>query len=370
MPRWQLDLLRTQGSDGLRWQALVDRLADKDKDLHFTPDYAHIYELTYGQAAYLAVYGDEQDYVLLPFVRHDVTELPFMQSHRGGRPLYDIANVYGYGGPLARVTEQRFSVALYDGFFGAFHTYCFDTGIVDEYARLHPLLANDVPLRAGSWVEVVERKPVVYMDLRQDETLLWRGLCRGHRSSVNKARRLGVKVVRQPVAGDALTTFQRLYAETMVRTQASEYWQFPESYFSNCAQCLGHQRVSLFSAMLAGVTVASCLVIHAYNTAYYHFGASAEAYFEARANNLLLYDIALWAKARGYRWFHLGGGHVSDDSLFRFKSGFSRSTVMLCSYSKVHDQETYVQLCRLRDAFDQTHGIASRDSDFFPAYRR
>lgn len=369
MPTWRLDLLQTTGGDGVKWQELIDGLAPDNRDIHYTADYAHIYELTYGQTAYLAVFGDEENYVLLPFIRYDVADLPFMQGLADKSPVYDIASLYGYGGPLARVTDQL-STALYDGFFRVFHAYCMETGIVGEYARLHPLLGNHIPLRAGSWVELVQLKPIVYLDLEQDEAMLWRGLCRGHRSSINKARRHGVQVVREKVAGEALAVFRRLYAETMDRAQASESWRFPDSYFTNCVGCLGDQRISLFSARLGDETVASYLIIHAYNTVYYHFGGSAEAYFEVRGNNLLLYEIALWAKRQGYRWFHLGGGTSPDDSLYRFKSGFSDMTAMLHSYSKVHDESRYVQLCALKDAWDQAHGTETHKPDFFPAYRR
>ena len=41
------------------------------------------------------------------------------------------------------------------------------------------------------------------------------------------------------------------------------------------------------------------------------------------ANNLLLYEVALWAKSNGMKYFHLGGGYHGEDSLYRFKESFS-----------------------------------------------
>jgi len=232
------------------------------------------------------------------------------------------------------------------------------------------MLRNHLSLQEGHWVEVVKRKPVVYLDLNLDEAVLWQGLCRGHKSSVNKARRQGVQVVRERITRDTLAGFQRLYMQTMQRHHASERWLFPENYFVNCATCLGEDRLSLFAAKLEDLIIAEYLIIHAYGTVYYHFGGSTEGHFYLRGNNLLMYEIALWAKAQGYRYFHLGGGYTTDDSLYRFKSGFSDLEAWFYTYSLIHDKERYKDLCAMRDAWEQTHGMTIRRDDFFPAYRR
>jgi len=115
--------------------------------------------------------------------------------------------------------------------------------------------------------------------------------------------------------------------------------------------------------------VASCLVIHAYETAYYHFGGSSASHFDLRANNLLLFEVALWAKSQGLRWFHLGGGQGPRDSLFRFKAGFSKKAAPLFSYSMIHDSPKYAVLLGMREEYDRRLGIVATQKGFFPAYR-
>lgn len=370
MSSWRLDLLQSTGNDATKWHEFFVRLDADRRDVHYAVDYARIYELTYGQQAFLAVYGDNDNYIIMPFMLRDIAKLPFMEGWNGNRPVYDIASPYGYGGALVQAKNESTLQGLYRGFFENFHNCCQEQGIVSEFASLHPLLANHRPLQDEQWVQLTRRKPVVYIDLHQDEEGLWRGLCRGHRSSVKKARRAGVRVAREPVAGEVLTEFRRLYADTMKRNLATERWLFPEGYFSNCAACLGDSQISLFTASWEGVTVASYLIIHAYQTVYYHFGGSAANYFDLRANNLLMYEIILWSWAQGYRWFHLGGGYQPGDGLLRFKAGFSNDVAWLYTYGLVHDNDLYRRLCARKDAWDRKHGVVNHDPAFFPAYRR
>jgi lipid II:glycine glycyltransferase (peptidoglycan interpeptide bridge formation enzyme) len=207
--------------------------------------------------------------------------------------------------------------------------------------------------------------------LFQDDAALWQGVCRGHRSSINKARRNGVTIEARKIDDESLSEFETLYNETMERNQADPlWWHFPSSYFKNYVNCLGEEKILLFNAQYKGEIIASYLILHEFQTAYYHFGGSRELDFNLRANNLLIYEIALWAKKRGYRWFHLGGGIQPDDGVFRFKSGFSKSQALLFSCGRIHDQNRYTQLCSIKESWDLSRNIPPQQSSFFPAYRR
>jgi len=371
MTTWQLKVLTPKGSDKIEWHRFFNNLDGKNKDLHFLPEYSLIYEQTYGQKGFLAIFGDDEDFIILPFMKRPVGNLTFIKesSLADMENLSDIVNAYGYGGPLAKITHPDVAARLYQEFFSVFSDYCKNVDIICEFASLHPLLKNHQPLNDYKIIEPLQRKKIVYFDLNKTEVELWRGLSRGNQSSINKARQKGVTISREEVSGNALIEFKKLYAETMERQNANQRWIFPEDYFSNCAEKLGHDHVSLFCAHLNDVIIAEYLILHAYHTAYYHFGGSLEAHFEVRANNLLMYEIALWAKKQGYRWFHLGGGLQNDDSLHKFKSGFSKEETRLYTYSRIFDNKQYSELCSMKNKWDEKEGIISKDTDFFPAYR-
>ena len=370
MGAWNLTILTTTGNDRAVWQQYFDLLDPSQKDMHFLPEYAEIYEETYHEKAFLALFGNDDDFVMMPFLLRDISVLPFLSGHNLPEAHFDIANPYGYGGPLSRLNHPENEEQLFKNFYSAFQDFCTREHIVTEFFSLHPLLKNHTCVQKYGPGTLVERKPVVFIDLRQDSETIWRNISRGHQSSINKARRNGIEIVQEPVGGEPLRIFRKIYDETMERNNAEKKWRFPDDYFSNCARYLGNDKISLFSAKYQGETVSSYLMIHAFNTVYYHFGGSLERYFSLKANNFLMYEIALWAKSRHYTWFHLGGGQRKDDPLFQYKAGFSKSTAWLFTYQQIHDTKCYEHLCALRDRWDQIHNVNGHNADFFPAYRR
>ena len=70
-----------------------------------------------------------------------------------------------------------------------------------------------------------------------------------------------------------------------------------------------------------------------------------------------------WAGGLGARWMHLGGGvGGAEDSLFRFKAGFSPRRHRFETWRWIVDPHAYERRCR--------HANVGADESFFPAYRR
>lgn len=365
-------ILKSYGTDAVYWSSLINKLKAEDRDIHFLPEYGSIYQKTYGYEPYLAFYGDEERFVIQPFVRRLLNELPFLKEQQVTEPYYDIANPYGYGGPVCRCSSRQEALTLFEEFDRHVSEYCEEELIASEFTSLHPLLRNHEVISASGRVELVHSKEVVYFDLSLSEEKLWRGLNRGHRSSINKARRSGVTIEKLAPTPEIFKAFNRLYLQTMRRKKAAPRWFFPEAYFQNCFELLGPDRVSLFLAHVNGEVASAHLLMHDFATAYYHFGGSDDRFHEFRPNNILMYEVALWAKRQGYLRYHLGGGvsSASDDSLLRYKSSFSDRRASLYAYGRIHHKQTYEHLCELkRNHETATKGALSR-SLYFPLYRR
>jgi len=261
--------------------------------------------------------------------------------------------------------------ALFQDFDPRFKEYCLRKRIASEFVSLHPLLGNRKYIPDDSTLRPCRQKEVVFLDLSLSTDEIWLEINRGHRSSINKARKNGVRIEKVEPTAENLETFKKLYYQTMKRTRAAEKWYFPQEYFSHCFECLGKDRASLFLAFVDDMPASAYLVLHAFSTAYYHFGGSDEQYYEHRPNNLLMFETALWAKRAGFSRYHLGGGVTSspEDSLFRFKSGFSKSAATLYTYQRVHDEEIYNYLCQLKKQYEVSINDENQ-SDYFPLYRR
>ncbi|MGI9648350.1 MAG: GNAT family N-acetyltransferase, partial [Acidimicrobiia bacterium] len=95
----------------------------------------------------------------------------------------------------------------------------------------------------------------------------------------------------------------------------------------------------------------------------YHLGGTAEAHRKLGPTRLLFHHMTRWAKSRGNRTLHLGGGvGAAEDSLFHFKSGFSPNRATFQSWRVVCDPVVVASA-------SAAAGPAGSDG-FFPPYRR
>jgi hypothetical protein len=357
--------------DRAAWHALLDRLPQDERDIHFLPEYGAVYRATYGYQPLLAVLADGPRLVVQAFVKRPLNRLPFLQDQGVTDPYYDLASPYGYGGP-AFSCDGPPAQALMTEFTTRFLEYCRAERLASEFTSLNPLLGGAGVLERSGLVDVEARKEVVYMDLAPAEAERWKAVRKGHRSSITRARRSGVRVERVAPTRENFAELNRLYYLTMERNNADTRWLFPQDYFWNCHQCLGEDRVSLFFATVGQDTATASILIHDAGIAYYHFSGSDERFNQYCAGNLLVYEAAAWAQSRGYRRFHLGGGVTASpqDSLFVFKSGFSDRRATLYTYHRVLDRPTYDYLCTMKKKHEDATGSAVADPDFFPGYRR
>lgn len=363
-------VLRAEGAERREWHNLVASLPSGLRDIHFLPEYALIYQSTYGQTPYLAVLEQDGASILQPFVARCVNELPFLRG--GDAPRYtDVANAYGFGGPLAANSASE-KGELLDQFEQHFVDYCQKQGFASEFTLLHPLLMNHRILENRTDIIINEEKRLVAIPLSGGAESIWSGLSRGQKSSVNRAKRAKVQVSVEPINPGSLEIFSRLYLQTMQRHGAAQKWYFPDNYFTNCVSNLGCDRVSLMFARVGDRVVAAHMVLHGFNAAYYHFGGSDEAYHEYHAGSLLIFESAIWAARQGYQHYFLGGGVTAapDDKLYRFKAGFSRESRSLFSYGRILNTEVYEELVRLKRVYEIAQDGCASESNYFPLYRR
>src|SRR5204863_2673190 len=120
--------------------------------------------------------------------------------------------------------------------------------------------------------------------------------------------------------------------KTMHRVAARENYSFSLAYFHNLREALGPllQIASVVSPQ--GEVAAAALFTECCGIVQYHLSGADERFLRLAPTKLLLDDVRYWAKERGNRLFHLGGGlGAASDSLFDFKAGFSRHRGTFCT---------------------------------------
>jgi hypothetical protein len=326
------------------WTAL---LRDTPHDFYHLPAYAALSAAHEGGEAMAVLVESGARRLLLPFV---LREIP------GSR--HDAASPYGYAGPIVRARDDApfLSQAL-----GAAVSALRDAGVVSLFVRFHPLLDTVTPDGVG---EVVLHGDTVSIDLTLPTTVLWSQMRHNHQRDIRKAVKNGFTARMDPEFGH-YDAFKRLYRATMDRRSATAYYYFDDAYFDGLRDALGG-RLHLCIVEGAGEVAAAGLFVETGGIVQYHLGGSDERLARNEPSKLMVSFATGWAKTRGNRRLHLGGGvGGANDSLLYFKSGFSPDRHPFRTLRVVIDRPEYDRLVRLKDP-----GLEPRDlTGFFPAYR-
>jgi hypothetical protein len=338
------------GSNDPRWEEAVD--GSPAADVYYRSGYCAAYEAA-GHGRAMAVVTENALFPLL------IRPLPF------GEDGLDAVTPYGYGGvlPLRRDASDTGTVPVSD--LRQLRDWCVTNGVVSCLLRLHPLLGGSEQLSKSDelGVEIREYGPTVALDpSRIDETTgRLRGMSKGRKADLTIARR-GLEL-RWASGEDALERFRAIYDGTMRRLGADEFYLFPSSYYRALAAGLG-DRLGLALALRDGEPIGGALFLADRSFAHYHLSGTTDAGRELKAGTLLVHAGAEWARERGSRLLHLGGGNSGTHPLFAFKRSFGGETYGYAFATLVVDPERYDALVARRSAEPEP-----LRPGFFPAYR-
>jgi hypothetical protein len=325
--------------DAAAWN---DALANAETpDFYYTYEYHQICAAEDGSEPVMVVYEHGRDFAILPFLQRNV---PCSSASDG-------VSVYGYCGPVSKVTNATdATAAMLNALKGL--------GIVSVFVRLHPLFELD-PIARGLG-EVVPLGTTVSVDLARPHDQQVAGYRGSTRREINKLRTQGVTCYwdRELVH---LAEFVNIYHETMTRVGASSSYFFDARYFNRLVIADAFN-VRLYVCSAGGRTICGGLFSFYGDIVQYHLSATDAAWYRMTPNKLMIETVRSAATELGMKVMHLGGGVGGrQDSLFRFKAGFSKSFHRACALQITVDPEAYALLCK-------RHNTA-RDNQYFPAYR-
>lgn len=270
----------------------------------------------------------------------------------------DATSPYGYPGPVGSDTgDPGFLASALVEAGRALR----DVGAISLFVRFHPILNPVLPVGVGT---LVDQGETVTIDLDLPLEVIWQQTRENHRRHVKQALRAGHLATLEE-GEEAFLVFQRLYSDTMARLGASPYHRFDRAYFDRLREGMG-DRLWVAVVNIAGRTAAAGLFLREAGFVQYHLSGTDAQYAHHQPTKLMIHAVTRWAKERGDRWFHLGGGVGSAaDSLLHFKAGFSPLRHRFVTLRMVLDEDEYRRRVRFHDpALDP--GDAS---GYFPAYR-
>jgi len=284
-----------------------------------------------------------------------------------GRPDgCDATGPYGYGGPVLQVAPGQDAAAFLERAWLSLRERLRQMNVVSVFLRLHPLLP--VPLdplaRSGC---LVRHGETVSIDLTLPAAEIWGQTRANHRRGINQAKRRG-DVAEIDADWTELNGFYEIYTETMRRVGAADTYFFDEQHFLDLKQAVG-EHLHLCVVRIQGTVACAGLFSEVQGIVQYHLGGTRDAFLVDQPSKTMFDYMRHWAKERGNRVLHLGGGVGGrHDNLFHFKAGFSKGRTPFYTWRSIVDPEAYGMLVRRWEA--SSGETADGQGGFFPPYRK
>ena len=332
-----------------QWDAIVRTF--KNYDVYWLSGYVKAFKLHGDGEPLLFHYEDEKVRGINVVMKRDVADDPHFNGVLEHGRFFDFSSPYGYGGWLIEGDERT-------ELFKVYEHWCEKHGVISEFVRFHPVIANHV------WADAYEVVPLgqtVAMDLSSPE-VIWANIISKNRNMIRKAQKSGIKIYNGRFP-DIYHVFRDIYNGTMDKDHAEAYYYFNEQFYESVLNDLP-QNAQVFYADLDGKVIAASIMLATNGRMNYHLSGSLKDYACLAPTNLLLYEAALWGCSNNCHTLYLGGGVGSgEDSLFKFKRSFYRCDDLYRFHigKKVFCQEKYDSLVGMRSEKPQ--------SSYFPLYR-
>ncbi len=307
----------------------------------------------------LAIYVEEgQQRLFVPVIRRPVplTGDAQLDSH------FDLSSPYGYPGPLVECASKASTNGFVETAMKGALSFLREQHVVSIFLRLHPLLEMSEEGLSRTGVSV-EHGQTVVIDLKNSEAAIWSQIRHGHRYEINRAQKQGLTAFIDEDWAN-LDAFIELYNNTMKRVEASSQYFFSKEYFIRLRETLPG-RIHLCVVKAEDQVAAAGLFTETGGIVQYHLSSSRFELAKLHPTKLMIDFAWRWAKARGNRALHLGGGKGGlRDSLFQFKAGFSKHFVPYRTWSTIVNPTVYEALVSKLKPY-----TAGASANYFPAYR-
>lgn len=324
-----------------KWSKLIKQASVYD--FHQTA-FFHKIDTTF--VSKLLVFSEDDNFIVLPIVIRPID----------GTEYFDITSVYGYAGPTYSFKENFNASELIDFFRTNFIAFCKNENIVSVFSRLHPLI--DQELIIDGLGEIVNLNKTVAIDLTLTTEEQRKEYRKSLKSELNQLRRKEIEV-KEATTKREIDDFITIYYETMDRVEATKNYYFSKEYFYEFMDNSDFD-AKLLIAVKEDKVIAGAIFTLTDKIMQYHLAGTTEEYIRETPMKLILDEARLYGNETTAENLHLGGGvgGHDDDSLFRFKSGFSKNFKQFSVWKYIVNQKVYDELSNNKVV-----------SNFFPLYR-
>jgi lipid II:glycine glycyltransferase (peptidoglycan interpeptide bridge formation enzyme) len=325
-------------------------------DFYFTY-YYHFLSKKEDEKPVLIAYREAGTVIALPLLLRDIE----------GTSYRDATSVYGYAGPLCKTDNGDPLTFDTSRFKTELQRFLLNNKIVSVFTRLHPYICYQEHLLSDIGT-IISPGSVVNIDLTLPVDIQRQKYSSRLKTYINKARRLYSIV--EGKEENQIEEFIEMYYENMRRVEAEDYYFFDKRYFYQLMiSSFFKVELLLCSDTRTGELIGGAMFVKTDKIVQYHLSGCKEEYLSLNPIKLLIDEMRIRATAENYTYFNLGGGKgVKRDSLFRFKSSFSKDFKPAQFWKYIVNREVYDQLvAEAKKPLTETRNV---ETDFFPTYRQ
>lgn len=325
------------------WKNIVSK--SKQYDFYHTQSY-HLLEKENRPVLCVAYFDD--NFIALPLI---IREIPDTN-------LFDCTSVYGYCGPVSTIDFDTIPEDVINYFQEQLLLFFKANNIISAFSRLHPLISGERLFVNFGSIKDINKTVAIELNITPEEQR--KQYRKSTKSELNQLKRKGFEVVKATTKNE-IDAFISIYHETMKRVNASESYFFDHKYFYTFLDNTCFQNWLLLAKKDNEIAAGAIFTITD-KIMQYHLAGTTEAYMKETPMKLILDEARLLGNDLGVDFLHLGGGvgGSDEDSLFRFKSGFSDYRCNYKVWQFIADPEKYDELVK---------DCKVVRTNFFPLYR-
>lgn len=332
-------------SDKKRWEETIKRCIFYD--IYHTYFY-HSLESSFPSILIVSEFNDE--IIAFPFKIRNIEETGY----------YDLTSVYGYCGPISNKDFNVLSEEHFNFFHKEFLKFCSKNFVVSVFSRLHPL--SDYGAFFNRFGEVTNLNKTIVIDVAQPSQEQVKEYRKSTKYEIKYLREKDYSII-ETKNHDDIENFIEMYYKTMEKVRAFDRYYYDRDYFHGFLNNDDYE-VKLLMAQKNGQYAAGAIFTVVGNVMQYHLATTAEDSIKDAPMKLILDEARLRAIDQNLEFLHLGGGFAGrdDDSLFLFKSGFSKKKLDFSIWKLITNIEQYNKLVAYMN-------IWKKVNNFFPLYR-
>ena len=305
---------------------------------------------------------EEENQVLVHYDNngHEIA-FPLLIRPITGTTYFDAVSVYGYPGPLTKNT----GTADYDAFKKELISYFSSENIISVFSRLNPYISNQTEV-LNNFGTLTLKGQVVNIDIGKTVEESRAAYSKSTKSRVNKAKKKCY--VKSVTSDEDINAFIDIYYENMERLNAQKSYFFPRQYFFDFFGCTDFStEILMVFDIETDIPIAASMFVKTNNIVQFHLSGTRNDYLDIAPARVFLDEMRIKSTEEGFSYFNLGGGLGGEkDSLFEFKSSFSKDFKDFYIWSLITNQEAYHSLCAQNIDLSEN---AERQISFFPLYR-